>query len=215
MLFSPVKHGIFYQCMSNLPAHIRFAEAADAPALVRLVRALLAHERSSNSSYDLHPWAASEAELLKQLRQPDTRFFVAEQGEALVGYLKVVLLGATFTRAETSWRQWSKTVFIRWCKRIFDALLQRPSANVTPTGGYIAGAYVLPEWRRSHTGHALVAAAENWLREKGMVTSELHVLYANESAREFWASLGYEPLVLGLRKKLSPETNDTESNTQL
>ena len=199
---------IFLPMMSNSPAHIRLAEAADAPALARLARALLAHERALNSAYDLHPWAASEAELHKQLRQSDTGFFVAEQGDTLVGYLKVVLHNATFTRAETGWRQWSQTVFVHWAKSVVDALLQRPRANVTPTGGYIAGAFVLPAWRRTHTGHALVAAAENWLREKGMATSELHVLYANESAREFWASLGYEPLALGLRKKLSAETRD-------
>lgn len=211
MLFSPVKHGNFLPVMTNSSrnaAHIRLAEAADAPALARLARALLAHERALHAAYDLHPWAASEAELLKQLRQPNTRFFVAEQGETLVGYLKVVLHGAAFTRAETGWRQWSQTVFTRWARRVFDALLQRPRANVTPQGGYIAGAFVLPEWRRSHTGHALVAAAESWLREKGMATSELHVLYANESAREFWASLGYEPLVLGLRKKLNENLPD-------
>ena len=197
--------------MPNSP-RIRFAQAADAAALAQLARALLAHERSFNSSYDLHPWAASEAELLKQLRQPDTRFFVAEQGDALVGYLKVVLHGAAFTRAETGWRQWSQTVFICWAKRVVDALLQRPRANAAPQGGYIAGAFVLPEWRRTHTGHALVAAAENWLREKGMATSELHVLYANEAARAFWASLGYEPLALGLRKKLDENLNENNDD---
>ncbi len=205
--------------MSNSPAHIRFADAADAAALAQLARALLAHERALNATYDLHPWAANETELHKQLRQPDTRFFVAEQraeqGDVLVGYLKVVLHNATFTRAEMGWRHWGQTVFIHWAKSVIDASLQRPRANATPQGGYIAGAFVLPEWRRSHTGHALVAAAENWLREKGMATSELHVLYANESAREFWASLGYEPLALGLRKKLSPQNHETNNQTQL
>ena len=181
---------------------IREAQSADAEALAQLARALLAHERTLPPAYDLHPWAASADETRKQLGQPDTRFFVAELGDQLVGYLKVVLHGRAFTRAELSWRQWSKKLLTDGGKRAFDALLRRPRANAIPLGGYIAGAFVLPEWRGAHVGRSLVAATEEWLRQLGMPASELHVLYANESAREFWASLGYEPLALGLRKKL-------------
>jgi ribosomal protein S18 acetylase RimI-like enzyme len=102
-----------------------------------------------------------------------------------------------------NWRQHIKAWLIKQGKFWFDKTFQRPRANAEHLGGYIAGAYVLPEWRRSHIGRALVTAAENWLREIGMPTSELHVLFENESAREFWTSLGYEPLALSLRKKLN------------
>ncbi|NOT58655.1 MAG: hypothetical protein HOP19_00345, partial [Acidobacteria bacterium] len=77
--------------------HVRAAQPADAAALAQLARALLEHEHALNAAYELHPWAAHADELHKQLRLPDTRFFVAEQGETLVGYLKVVLHGHTFT----------------------------------------------------------------------------------------------------------------------
>ena len=193
------------QTRATLPL-VRTARPADATALVALAQALLAHEYALNAApYVVHPWAASVQELDKQLRQPETRFFVAETENQLVGYLKVVLHGRAFTRAELGWRRWSKKLLSDFGKRAFEVLLRRPRANVTVTGGYIAGAFVLPAWRRSHLGHALVAAAENWLRQNGMPTSELHVLYANPGAREFWASLGYEPLALGLRKKLNRE----------
>jgi ribosomal protein S18 acetylase RimI-like enzyme len=182
---------------------VRVARAADADSLAVLARALLEHEHTlSLTTQSLHPWAASPDELRKQLQLATTRFFVAETETQLVGYLKVVLHGRQFTRAELGWRPWLRQVLQLWAKAAFDKALRRPRANITPLGGYIAGAYVLPTWRRSHVGQSLVSAAENWLREHGMPTSELHVLYANESARAFWANLGYEPLALGLRKKL-------------
>ena len=187
---------------SAVQPYIRTAQPADANALSRLARALLEHEHELNTAYDLQAWAGSADELRKQLGQPDTRFFVAEQGETLVGYLKVVLHGHEFTRAELGWKRWCLGLMTNQAKQVFQMLLRRPRPNAVPVGGYIAGAFVLPEWRRSHVGHALVAAAENWLRQCGMEVSELHVLYVNEQAREFWTNLGYEPLTLGLRKNL-------------
>jgi ribosomal protein S18 acetylase RimI-like enzyme len=182
---------------------IRVAEITDASALAHLARALLAHERKFYAASDLHPWAASEAELRKQLRQPDTRFFVAEQGERMMGYVKVVMHGVSFDRVEIGRRQWWKNFLSETARRTFNVLLRRPRANTSPQGAYIAGAFVLPEYRRSQVGRALVQFTEDWLRQRGLATSELHVLYANEAAREFWQSLGYEPLTLGLRKSLT------------
>jgi ribosomal protein S18 acetylase RimI-like enzyme len=182
---------------------VRIARVADADSLSVLARTLLEHEHAlSLTTQSLHPWAASPDELRKQLQLATTHFFVAETETQLVGYLKVVLHGRQCTRAELGWRRWLSQVLQLWAKAAFDKALRRPRANTAPLGGYIAGAYVLPAWRRSHVGQALVRAAENWLREHDMPTSELHVLYANESARAFWASMGYEPLSLGLRKKL-------------
>jgi GNAT superfamily N-acetyltransferase len=58
------------------------------------------------------------------------------------------------------------------------------------------------EARRSNVGRLLVEAAEAWLHHKGIDTSELHVLCANEEAVRFWKDVGYEPLAIGMRKKL-------------
>ena len=80
--------------------------------------------------------------------------------------------------------------------------LRRPRPNVEAAGGYIAGAFVRQDARRANAGRMLVAAAEDWLRTQGITNSELHVLYFNEGARRFWEEIGYEPLTLGMRKKL-------------
>jgi ribosomal protein S18 acetylase RimI-like enzyme len=218
MLFSRVKHAFcaalacqfhtFSRHFMTMPSrplpHIRVAQPVDAAALATLARALLSHEQSLNSlPFEIHPWAASADELRKQIQQADTRFFIAELNEQFVGYLKVTLHGYDFARAPISRSERLKVWLIKQSKFWFDKTFQRPRANAEHFGGYIAGAYVLPEWRRSQVGRALVTATENWLREIGMPTSELHVLFENESAREFWASLGYEPLALSLRKKLN------------
>ena len=65
-----------------------------------------------------------------------------------------------------------------------------------------------PEGERGDQGPAsrmevaLVTAAEEWFRAQGLAISELHVLYANESGRQFWEEAGYQPLAMGMRKKL-------------
>jgi GNAT superfamily N-acetyltransferase len=68
--------------------------------------------------------------------------------------------------------------------------------------GYIAGTFVTVEARQLGIGRALATAAETWFSEQGLKNSELHVLFQNEAARRMWEELGYEPLALGMRKKL-------------
>ncbi|MBI1761873.1 MAG: GNAT family N-acetyltransferase [Acidobacteria bacterium] len=182
---------------------VRAARLTDAAALAQLAQALLAHERQLNAQMGaLTPWAASPAELHKQLRLPNTQFFVAESAGEVVGYLKVVALGLTPDRQVLGWRGWLKENCIKLARRAFDLVLRRPRPNLEQTGGYIAGIFVNPAARRDHAGRALVAAAEAWLRAQGLGTGELQVLCANTIALQFWESLGYEPIALSMRKPL-------------
>lgn len=182
---------------------VRAARLADAPALARLTRDLLQFERELNQQMGaLTPWAATPSELRKQLRQPHIKFFLAEREGELLGYLKVVAYGCSLSPTQLGWRTWIKEKCINLARQAFDWLLRRPRPNVAMTGGYIAGAFVKPQARRSHLGQALVNAAEHWLQQQGLPHSELQVLYTNTTARQFWESLGYEPLVLGMRKRL-------------
>jgi GNAT superfamily N-acetyltransferase len=185
---------------------VRPARSHDAAGLAALAGELLRHEQSLNEQMgELAPWAATPDELRKQLQQPNTGFFVAEYEGELVGYLKAVVYGGSYARHELGWRLWLQMRLEEWARDFLLRLLDRPRPNVEAVGGYIAGAFVKPELRRSHIGHALVQAAESWLREQGMQTSELHVLYGNAGARQFWESLGYEPLLMGMRKSLTKE----------
>lgn len=182
---------------------VRAARLTDAPALAQLARELLHYEQSLNQQMSpLTPWAATPTELRKQLRQPHIKFFLAEREGELIGYLKVVAYGLELTPQRLGWPNWIKEKFIKRARQAFEWLLRRPRPNVALTGGYIAGAFVKPSARRSHIGRALVNAAEHWVQQQGLTHSELQVLHANLSARQFWESLGYEPVVLGMRKRL-------------
>ena len=182
---------------------IRSATFADAAAIATLTRELLVYERDlSDASREVNPWAASLAELQKQLRLPNTRFFVAEKEQQVVGYLRAVIVGRKLPREELGWTRWLKDGIERAARWSFTLVMRRPRPAVQVESGYIAGTFVSREARNLGIGRALATAAETWFSEQGLKNSELHVLFRNEAARQMWEALGYEPLALGMRKKL-------------
>lgn len=189
--------------VSHKSVHVRVASFSDAEALAVLSHEFLSYERSLNEfPGTLQPWAASPEELRKQLRHPDIRFFVAERGDEIVGYLKAVIYGRKATHQTLPMLPWIRSLIERAARRIYDRLTQRPRPNASLTAGYIAGAYVVPAMRHTGIGRQLIEAAEEWFYREGLPVSELHVLWNNEAARQFWQQAGYEPLVMGMRKKL-------------
>ena len=183
--------------------NIRPAVLADAASIAALTRELLSYEREmSRATAEINPWAASIEETLKQLQAPNTRFFVAEYEQKIVGYLRAVIVGTQLPREELGWRRWTKDVVERLARRSFTFVMRRPRPTVQILSGYIAGVYVAATARNRGIGRMLALAAEAWFSEQGLKNSELHVLYHNETARRMWEELGYEPLALGMRKKL-------------
>ena len=182
---------------------IRSATFTDAATIATLTRELLVYERDlSDASREVNPWAASLAELQKQLRLPNTRFFVAEKEQQVVGYLRAVIVGRKLPREELGWTRWLKDGIERAARWSFTLVMRRPRPAVQVESGYIAGTFVSREARNLGIGRALATAAETWFSEQGLKNSELHVLFRNEAARQMWEELGYEPLALGMRKKL-------------
>lgn len=182
---------------------IRSAALEDATALASLTRELLVYERElSKATNEVNPWAASIDEMQKQLRAPNTRFFVAEQQQQVVGYIRAVIVGRQLPREEIGWKRWGKAVIERLARWSFTFLMRRPRPAMQVESGYIAGTFVTIDARRLGIGGALAQAAESWFSEQGLKNSELHVLFHNEAARRMWEELGYEPLALGMRKKL-------------
>lgn len=183
--------------------HIRSATLADAGALATLTRELMIYERNlTHTPREINPWAASLEELHKQLRLPNTRFFIAEKDGQVVGYIRAVAVGRKLSREELGWKGWLKDAVERIARWGFTSLMRRPRPAVQVESGYIAGTFVAAKARQIGIGRALVTAAENWFAEQGLTHSELHVLFNNETARSMWEELGYEPLALGMRKKL-------------
>jgi ribosomal protein S18 acetylase RimI-like enzyme len=186
---------------------IRTSTFTDAPAIAALTRELMVYERGlSEPAHEVNPWAATIDELHKQLRLPNTRFFVAEKNQQVVGYIRAVIVGRKLPREELGWRQWLKDWIERAARRSFTFVMRRPRPAVQVESGYIAGTFVTVEARRLGIGRALATAAETWFSEQGLKNSELHVLFNNEAARQMWEELGYEPLALGMRKKLPSDS---------
>lgn len=182
---------------------IRVARATDAGALAALSRQLLLYEKSLNNTMgELTVWASSEAEIRKQLLRPNNRFFIAEKDGEVIAYVKVMVHGLQFNREELGLVRWLVDRMEVALREAVNFLLRRPRPNVEAIGGYIAGAFVRQDVRRAKVGQKLLAVAEDWLRVQGITSAELHVLFVNEEARAFWEEVGYEPLTLGMRKKL-------------
>ena len=176
---------------------IRAAGTADCQAIGRLARQLLQFEHALHSEMgEQTPWAGSEAEIQKQMAQPATKFFVAERNGEVVGYVKAIVHRAG--TGGTGWRGRLRAA----ARQLVDAITRRPRPNVSAIGGLIPGIFVAESERRTGTGGRLLATAENWLRGEGMTSSSIHVLQANIVALRFWDEQGYEPIVIGLRKRL-------------
>lgn len=182
---------------------IRTATLDDVAVIAALSRELMLYERSlSDSLHEMTPWAATIDELQKQFHLPNTRFFVAEKEQQVVGYLRAVIVGLSLPREELGWKRWLKDGIERVARWGFTFAMRRPRPAVQIESGYIAGTFVASEARKLGIGRALATAAERWFSEQGLKNSELHVLFNNEMARSMWEELGYEPLALGMRKKL-------------
>lgn len=57
---------------------------------------------------------------------------------------------------------------------------------------YVSSVYVRPPERRQGVLRSLLAEADRWCRARGLGEMRLHNVGANDSAREAWASLGFE-----------------------
>lgn len=70
-------------------------------------------------------------------------------------------------------------------------LALRPSFAIGGYFGSIEDLYVLSEYRRTEVGRAMISAAETACRERDI--SYVEVQAEEPEAREFYASVGYEP----------------------
>jgi ribosomal protein S18 acetylase RimI-like enzyme len=58
--------------------------------------------------------------------------------------------------------------------------------------GYISHVFVIDSYKKKNIGRKLVSELENWFADKSVNTIELEVLVNNNSALQFWESLGYK-----------------------
>ena len=71
--------------------------------------------------------------------------------------------------------------------------------------GYISELAVTAEAEGQGVGHALLAAIEQWGRDRGLLAMTVEVFWDNTRARTLYEHMGYAPNVLDLRKPLAPD----------
>jgi len=71
--------------------------------------------------------------------------------------------------------------------------------------GWLYYVAVAPSERRKGLGRALVAAAEEWLRQRGVPKVHLMVRETNQAVADFYKRLGYDPMPrINMQKWLKP-----------
>lgn len=71
--------------------------------------------------------------------------------------------------------------------------------------GWLYYVAVAPRRRRKGLGRALVNAAEEWLKQRGVPKAQLMVRESNEAVAAFYQRLGYDPMPrINMQKWLKP-----------
>lgn len=83
--------------------------------------------------------------------------------------------------------------------------LENPSRMSEEQAAELSRVVVAPDGRRSGVGKALVNAAEDWARRRGIRTLVAAIFVANEDSRRFWAAVGFEPWVERMVRPVRPE----------
>lgn len=88
---------------------------------------------------------------------------------------------------------------------IYVALRDYAEGTTTSPVGYIEGIYVKPEYRRAQAGRSLVAAGEQWCREKGCLEMASDAHLENLISQQFHREVGYTEVekIVCFRKSLS------------
>ena len=82
--------------------------------------------------------------------------------------------------------------------------LERPSRMSDELTAELSRVVVRADRRGSGAGRALVDAAEDWARERGIRTLTASIFVANEAGLRFWRSIGFEPWVERLVRPVRP-----------
>jgi GNAT superfamily N-acetyltransferase len=84
--------------------------------------------------------------------------------------------------------------------------LENPSRMSAERAVELSRVVVSPSKRRTGAGKALVDAAEEWARQRGIRTLLAAIFVANEESRRFWAAMGFETWVERMIRPVEPRS---------
>lgn len=152
---------------------IRKAEERDIPEIVRLHGEM--YETLARCGF---PYALDDEALLEVIatlqRSRLCCLMVAEEEGRVVGFISAAL-----TRLDRKLKNEDKSPV-----------------------GIINDVYTVPEVRGRGTAAALCAAAEDWMRENGVLRCRAEIVSGNENAFAFWKKLGYTDMYTVVSKEL-------------
>ncbi len=142
----------------------------------RCMLELQAHERRLEELHREPEAMAREylAHLESECRSKDGKWFVALDGEQIVGFICV------------------------WCREQLDEYMSEPLECA-----YISDLVVLAEHRRRGIGPALVEYAENYAKERGISLIKIGSLARNNLSMDLYRRLGYRDYAVQFVKKLA------------
>lgn len=114
------------------------------------------------------------AGLREILKREDAAVFVAQLGKEVVGLVEVYLRQTPADKTNVA-------------SRVY---------------GYVQSLLVTEPMRGQGVGRSLLAAAEDWAREKGAVESELDIWEFAEGPLQFYKQLGYQTIKQTMYRKL-------------
>lgn len=151
--------------------HIREATKADLEGILPLANELEAYHRANKPKLFKKPSPEKMRERMEKYLSGNAATFVAEAGNKIVGFVQVDIYN-----------------------------VPEDDFHLAHSRGMVNAVQVDGKQKRSGIGSALMKAAEDWLRAKGIAECRLAVWQFNEAARGMYEKMGYEPdlLVLSL-----------------
>jgi ribosomal protein S18 acetylase RimI-like enzyme len=175
---------------------IRSADSSDLPGLAKLFRQQVEYQRQLVACFDLRADNDCAAFLVRRIQSPESRIFVAERDQCLVGYITVRIVGQRPQSAIGGWRSRVR----RW----FSSRKATPKSPFESRRfGFIEDWYVLPQLQRQGIGTRLWQAGLDWFRGHAIRDVEATILHGNEPARQLFQRLGFEPIRELFRKQLA------------
>jgi GNAT superfamily N-acetyltransferase len=158
--------------------HFRIRDARlpeDKPAMLRFIMALQRVEKEIEPDRRIDEPVAEEFYdiVLRRLAERNGRIFIAEASGHSVGWAQA--------------HEENNEIYVVPEERRY---------------GHIAELYVVEEARGCGIGRALIAACENWARERALRTVTIGALSGNARAYGLYQAAGYAPYVIELRKYL-------------